>query len=79
MEPTHKLPWYAGYVKVRDAGYRKRDEIARLPNGEYVAFLKEGMLHGPHKTEGEAEACCNGVCDCWKKREEMKEKRKALG
>lgn len=79
MEPTHKQPWYAGFTKVRDAGYRNRDEIARLPDGSYVAFLHEGMLHGPLKTEGEAEACCLGTCDCWKRKTEIAEKRRALG
>lgn len=58
------------FQPLKPAGYQSRDEVGCLPTGEWFAFLACQRTHGPLPSEEAARECCNGTCDCWRRREE---------
>lgn len=58
--------------------YGDRDCIGHLPTGEWLAFLANGYTHGPLSSRSDALRCCDGTCECWKRRDEMQEMRRHL-
>lgn len=75
--PAYRWPWHRGSKPYKEFK-NGRDTIETLGK-YYIAVLSHGdFIHGPFETEGEALACVNSQCDCWKRYTELHSLRNML-